>query len=91
MDVRGPHVTKSLGHLVYELCKVMTHKAVGILLGLHRGTVRGIDKAMMEKVQSERSLEGITVLGFDKIGVGKGHILADRERGFSLNAITHSC
>lgn len=72
VDVRGPHVTRPLVHLVYELCKVMTHKAVGILLGLHRGTVREIDKAMMEKVQSERSLDGITVLGFDEIGVGKG-------------------
>ena len=72
VDLRGPRVTKPLLGLVYELCKVMTHKAVGILMGLHRGTVRDIDKAMMEKVQSERSLEGITVLGFDEIAVGKG-------------------
>ena len=72
VDLRGPRVTKPLLGLVYELCKVMTHKAVGILQGLHRGTVREIDKAMMEKVQSERSLEGITVLGFDEIAVGKG-------------------
>lgn len=53
MDVRVPHVTKPLGHLVYELCKVMTHKAVGILQGLHRGTVKEIDKAWLEKIQSE--------------------------------------
>ena len=72
VDLRGPRVTKPLLGLVYELCKVMTHKAVGILQGLHRGTVREIDKAMMEKVQSKRSLEGITVLGFDEIAVGKG-------------------
>ena len=72
VNVRGPHVTKSLGHLFYELCKVMTRKAGGTLLGLHRGTVREIDKAMMEKIQSERSLDGITILEFDEIGVGKG-------------------
>ena len=72
MDLRGPRVTKPLPGLAYELCKVMTHKAVRILQGLHRGTVREIDKAMMEKVQSEKSLEGITVLGFDEIAVGKG-------------------
>jgi len=72
VDLRGPRVTKPLLGLVYELCKVMTHKAVGILMGLHRGTVREIDKAMMEKVQSERSLDGITVLGFDEIAVGTG-------------------
>ena len=72
VDLRGPRVTKPLPGLAYELCKVMTHKAVGILQGLHRGTVREIDKAMMEKVQSEKSLEGITVLGFDEIAVGKG-------------------
>ncbi|MGC8530381.1 MAG: ISL3 family transposase, partial [Leptospirillia bacterium] len=55
-----------------ELCKVMTHKAVGILLDLHRGTVKEIDKSWLEKIHSKQSLDGIRVLGFDEIGVGKG-------------------
>ena len=31
LPVRGPRVTRSLAHLVYELCKITTHKAVGLL------------------------------------------------------------
>ena len=72
LSVRGPRVTRPLAHLVCELCKITTHKAVGLLLGLHRGTVKAIDQAMMEKVQSERPLDGIDVLGFDEIAAGKG-------------------
>ena len=72
LPVRGPRVTRPLAHLVYELCKMTTHKAVSLLLGLHRGTVKAIDQAMMEKVQSERPLDGIDVLGFDEIAAGKG-------------------
>ena len=72
LPVRGPRVTRPLAHLVCELCKITTHKAVGLLLGLHRGTVKAIDQAMMEKVQSERPLDGIDVLGFDEIAAGKG-------------------
>ena len=72
LPVRGPRVTRPLAHLVYELCKIATHKAVGLLLGLHRGTVKDIDQAMMEKVQAERPLDGIDVLGFDERTVGKG-------------------
>ena len=72
LPVRGPRVTRPLAHLVYELCKITTHKAVGLLLGLHRGTVKDIDQAMMEKVQEERPLDGIDVLGFDEIATGKG-------------------
>jgi Transposase and inactivated derivatives len=72
LPVRGPRVTRPLAHLVYELCKITTHKAVSLLLGLHRGTVKAIDQAMMEKVQSERPLDGIDILGFDEIAAGKG-------------------
>ena len=72
LPVRGPRVTRPLAHLAYELSKITTHKAVGLLLGLHRGTVKAIDCAMMEKVQTERPLDGIDVLGFDEIAAGKG-------------------
>ena len=72
LPVRGPRVTQPLAQLVYELCKVTTHKAVGLLLGLHRGTIHDIDQTMMEKVQGERPLDGIDVLGFDEIAAGKG-------------------
>lgn len=72
LPVRGPRVTRPLAHLAYELCKITTHKAVGLLLGLHRGTVKSIDQTMMEKVQAERPLDGIDVLGFDEIASGKG-------------------
>ena len=41
---RYNRVSVMLGSLVYELCKVMTNKAVGILQGLDEGTVKMIDK-----------------------------------------------
>jgi transposase len=72
LPVRGPRVTKPLAHLVYELCKIATHKAVGLLFDLHRETIKNIDRAMMEKVQSERPLDGINLLGFDELAVGAG-------------------
>jgi transposase len=50
----------------------MTNKAVGIFQGLHRHTVKSIDKQSMSKVQSERVLDGLTVLGMDEIAVGAG-------------------
>ena len=31
LPVRGPRVTRPLAHFVYELCKMTTHKAVGLL------------------------------------------------------------
>ena len=73
VDIRGPRVTRALGALIHELCKVTTVKAVALLFDLHRHTVKDIDKAGLEKVQTARSLDGITVLGVDEIGVGKGH------------------
>ena len=70
--VRGPQVSRPLCKHVSELCKVMTNKAVGILQALHRHTVKDIDKQAMGKVQAERPLEGLSVLGVDEIAVGKG-------------------
>lgn len=72
-DVRGPRVTRALSALIYELCKVTTVKAVALLFGLHRHTVKEIDKEALERIQAARPLEGITVLGMDEIAVGKGH------------------
>jgi transposase len=72
-DVRGPRATRALAALVHELCKVTTVKAVALLFGLHRHTVKDIDKVALEKVQAGRDLDGITVLGVDEIAVGKGH------------------
>ena len=65
--------TTLLSSMVAELCKVMTNKAVGLLYGLHTSTVKAIDKASMQKAQTERRLDGITKLGVDEIAVGKGH------------------
>ena len=72
-DVRGPRVTRALAVLIYELCKVTTVKAVALLFGLHRHTIKEIDREALAKVQAERPLDGITVMGVDEIGVGKGH------------------
>jgi transposase len=72
-DVRGPRVTRALSALIYELCKVTTVKAVALLFGLHRHTVKDIDKEALAEVQAARPLDGITVMGVDEIGVGKGH------------------
>jgi transposase len=72
VEVRGPRVTRRLAHLVAELCKVMTNKSVSMFQALHRGTIKEIDKRAMAKVQAERPLDGITVMGADEIAVGKG-------------------
>lgn len=72
-EVRGPRVTRILASLIHELCKVTTVKAVATLFGMRRGTVKDIDKARLEHIQATRPLDGITVLGMDEIGVGKGH------------------
>ena len=72
VGIRGPQVTRPLAALISELCKVMTNKAVGIFQGLHRHTVKDIDKHAMAEVQATRPLDGITVLGADEIAVGKG-------------------
>jgi transposase len=66
-------VTTALSSLVYELCKVMTCKAVALFQCLHRGTVKAIDKGRLQKAQKERPLDGITAIGIDEISVGKGH------------------
>lgn len=72
-QIRGPRVTRRLARLIHELCKVTTVKAVATLFRLHRHTVKEIDKAALEGIQSQRPLDGIRVLGMDEIAVGKGH------------------
>ncbi|MCQ5374902.1 MAG: ISL3 family transposase, partial [Candidatus Methanomethylicia archaeon] len=72
-SVRGPRVTRALASLIHELCKVTTVKAIAALFGLHRHTVKAIDKKAMKEVQAHRPLDGITVVGMDEIAVGKGH------------------
>ena len=67
---RYNRVSVMLGSLVYELCKVMTNKAVGILQGLDEGTVKMIDKEKLNESQANRSLDGITALGADEIFIG---------------------
>ena len=72
VPLHGPRVTTLLACLVSELCKVMTNKSVGVLQALHRHTVKEIDKQAMKKVQTERPVDGLTVLGADEIAVGQG-------------------
>ena len=67
---RYSRVSVMLGNLVYELCKVMTNKAVGIFQGLDDGTIKAIDKDKLLEKQASRSLDGITALGVDEIFVG---------------------
>lgn len=72
VEVRGPRVTKPLAHLVFELCKVMTVKAVSIFQVLGRHTVKAIDLEALQEIQEGRPLDGISVLGVDEISVGQG-------------------
>lgn len=67
---RYSRVTTMLEGLVYELCKVMTNKAVGLLQGLDEGTVKAIDKERLQEAQDRRSLDGISILGSDEIFIG---------------------
>lgn len=73
VGVRGPRVTRAMTDMIHQLCKVTTVKAVSLLFGLHRHTVKEIDKAALMKTQAEHPLDNISVLGMDEIGVGKGH------------------
>lgn len=68
----GARVTRPLFALVAELCKVTTLKAVALFQGLHRGTVKTIDKQALKLAQTNSPLAGITVLGADEIAVGSG-------------------
>lgn len=81
-------ITNYLAEQVYQLCKVMTNKAVGLFESLNHKTVKNVDKRMMKKVQENRSLEGITALGVDEIFVGKTvwHMVSSLEspRGVEL-------
>lgn len=70
VQVRGPRVTKMLAHLICELCKVTTNKAVAIFFRLHPMTVKNIDKQKLAEVQAQRPLDGITVLGADELHLG---------------------
>jgi transposase len=67
---RYSRVSVMLGNLVYELCKVMTNKAVGILLALDDGTVKTIDNEKLQAKQAARPLDGICALGVDEIFIG---------------------
>jgi transposase len=69
---RYARVTGKLAALVGELCKVLPNSAVALLLWLHRGTVKTLDKRAIQAAQATRSLEGITTLGIDEIAVGRG-------------------
>ena len=68
---RYSRVSTMLGNLVYELCKVMTNKAVGLFQGLDDSTIKAIDKEKLQEKQANRSLDGIRSLGADEIFVGK--------------------
>jgi transposase len=70
---RNSRQTVELTHQVSELCKVMSIEDVATFEQLHWQTVKEIDKKAIERAQSERSLEGVTVLGVDEIAVGRGH------------------
>ncbi len=72
-DMRGPRVTRPLACLIHELCKVTTDKAVAILFRLDWHTVKAIDKAALQEIQSQRPLDGVTSLGMDEIAVAKRH------------------
>lgn len=69
---RYNRITVHLASLVYELCKVMTVKAVALFQHLDRSTVKRIDKEFLRTAQGERDLEEITTLGVDEIAIGKG-------------------
>lgn len=65
-------VTTALASLIYELCKVMTNKAVSVLQAVSRSTVKTIDKQKLQEAQDSRCLEDISALGVDEISIGKG-------------------
>jgi transposase len=65
-------VTGKLAALVGELCKVLTNSAVALLLWLHPGTVKTLDKRALQAAQASRPLDGITTLGIDEMAVGRG-------------------
>jgi len=69
---RYARVTTKLAGLAGELCKVLTNRAVALLLWLHPGTVKTLDKRALQAARAARPLDGITTLGIDEIAVGRG-------------------
>jgi len=70
--VRYARVSTKLAVVVGELCKVLTNSAVALLLWLHPGTVKTLDKRAIQAAHAARPLDGISTLGIDEIAVGRG-------------------
>ena len=72
----APLGAPSLSQETARISRVLHHTddggAVATLMLLHRATVKTLDKEALLKVQAERPLDGISVLGADEIAVGKG-------------------
>jgi len=78
-------ITRRLGRLIHDLCKVMTVSDVAAHLGVDWKTVKNIDKKFLQDEHGQTDYEGLRILAIDEIAVRKGHkymtVLIDHETG----------
>jgi transposase len=81
---KNSYQTVRLKYAIYEECRHAAVSAVAERHGLSWGTVRGIDKAMIEQRLAGRDLSGLRRLGIDEVALSKGHkyltVVTDLER-----------
>jgi len=66
-------VTRRLAREVARLCQWMPVKHVATFFGLHRHTVKAIDKAHLTETLGPPDLNGLEVLTLDEFAIQKGH------------------
>jgi len=75
LDWLAPYarVTRRLAREVARLCQWLPVKHVAAFFGLHRHTVKAIDKAHLTETLGPPDLSGLEVLTLDEFAIQKGH------------------
>jgi transposase len=66
-------VTARVAEQVARLCRCLSVKHVAQLRGLHRHTVKAIDKAHLHGTLGPPDLSGVDVIAMDEFSIHKGH------------------
>jgi len=70
---RSCRYTRRFADSVARWAKVATHKHIATEYGIHRHTVKRIDKAYLERELGPVDLSGIELLAMDEFAIQKGH------------------
>jgi transposase len=70
---RSCRYTRRFAESVARWAKVASHKHVAELYGIHRHTVKRIDKAYLQETLGPVDLSGVRLLAMDEFAIQKGH------------------